>query len=63
MLGEGGVWKMGSLEPKQTGRMNGNGGIQLFLQANPTVLLFPALHCSCGPLEKSRVWFAILRAS
>lgn len=54
---------MGSLEPKQTGRMNGNGGIQLFLQANPTVLLFPALHCSCGPLENSGVWFAILRAS
>lgn len=32
----------GSLEPKQTGRMNGNGGIQLFLQANPTVPSFPS---------------------
>ena len=54
---------MGSLEAKQTGRMNGNGGIQRSLQGNPTVPLFPVLPCSCGPLERSGAWFAILRAS
>lgn len=63
MLGEREFGKMASLEPKSTRRMNGNGGIQLSLQANPTVPLFPALCCSCGPLERSEVWFAILRVS